>query len=106
MAQEVNIETIEFAPFIQIINGEEYRSYEIFAKIKDEEGNDIPSRVKIGEIGPDTNSQVSWINDRSVTIYDAFDSTTVSDYVEDQLDRLRFDLGGGGFQTPPNVGDG
>lgn len=101
--------TIEFVPFIQIINGEEYRSYDILAKVKDEEGNDLPRWVKIGEIGPDTNGQVSWIDDRAVTIYDGFhsgDITTIKSYVEDQIDRLRFDLGEGGFHTPPNVGQG
>jgi hypothetical protein len=106
MTQEVSIDTIQFGAFVQIINGEEYRSFEIFARLKDEEGNVIAGLVKIGEIGPDTNGQVSWINDRHVTIYDDFNTSGVSSYIQDQLDRLRFDLGGGGFETPPNVGEG
>lgn len=106
MTQEVITDTIQFASFVQIINGEEYRSFEIFAKVKDENGNVVAGLVKIGEIGPDTNGQVSWVDDRHVTIYDDFNSSNVSNYVQDQLDRLRFDLGGGGFETPPNVGEG
>lgn len=106
MTQEVITDTIQFAPFVQIINGEEYRSFEIFAKVKDEQGKIVERLVKIGEIGPDTNGQISWIDDRHVTIYDDFNTSDVSNYVQDQLDRLRFDLGGGGFETPPTVGEG
>lgn len=105
MDKEVDPSTIEFFSFIQIINGEEYTSYDIFARIKNEDGT-LSGRVKIGEVGPDTGGTISWIDDRGVRIYDGFyivGDETIQEYAERRVDRLRFE---GRFSEPLNVGEG
>lgn len=108
MTQEVVIDTIIVAPFPQYINGEEYVAYIILAKLKDEDGNATPRYVHIGQVGPDTGGQVSWVNDGELTLYEGFfsdDVTSLSDYIDQIVERYRMDSGGG-FHTPPNVGEG
>jgi hypothetical protein len=108
MTQEVIIETIILSPFPQMINGEEYTAFIVLAKTKNEDGSVNPRYEEIGQIGPDTTGQVSWVDDGSITIYDDFNSlevTSLSDYVAELLERYWME-GGGGFETPPNVGEG
>jgi len=93
--QGIEKETVIFSPFTQIINGEEYRSYDIFGKSKDQNGNLSPNK-KIGTIGPDTRGQIGWINDRSITIFSGCyltDGSSLEGYVESRMGSLSFDMG-------------
>jgi hypothetical protein len=106
MSKEVDPATIEFFPFIQIIDGVDRISYTIFARVKNEDGTLDSRRSKIGEVAPDTDGTVTWINDRSVRIYDEFyivGGESIQEYVERLVDRLRFE---GHFAEPLNVGEG
>jgi hypothetical protein len=103
MAKVIDPTNVIIASDIQIINGEEYRSYAIFARLKDENGNTLPGLVQIGQIGPDTGGQVTWIDDREVKIYDDFvmpDGSSIHDFLKDRIDRLRFD---DNFQSPDEI---
>jgi hypothetical protein len=106
MSKEIDPATIEFFPFIQIIDGEDRISYTIFARVKNEDGTLDSRRTKIGEVAPDTDGTVTWINDRSVRIYDEFyivGGESIQEYVERLVDRLRFE---GRFVEPLNVSAG
>ncbi len=100
MTKGIEKETITFSPFTQIIDGEEYRSYDILGKSKNDSGT-LGQYERIGSVGPDTRGRVGWINDRSVTIFSGCyltDGSSLEDYVESRVGSLSFDMGG---STPP-----
>lgn len=95
MADGIEQGTIVFSPFTQIINGEEYRSYDILGKSRDDSGN-LSRYKKIGEIGPDTHGQVSWLNDRGITIFAGCyltNGASLQGYVQSRVPGLSFDMG-------------
>ncbi|HET6526927.1 hypothetical protein [Sphingopyxis sp.] len=103
--QGIEKETIIFSGFVQIIQGDEYRSYDILGKSKDENGN-LGRHKKIGTIGPDTRGQFGWINDRQITIFSGCyltDGSSLEGYVESRVGGLSFDMGSG--NPPPEAAE-